>query len=162
VTLVAYSALDALFLTPGAADGPSDRTTSTTSATARAPALPPPNLDNGLIPRKFAGTWRGQFHQAGGPFSWATTITLKAGQSRGTIDVPSLGCSGTFIVVSYLARTRTLTLKPAVTDPSGDDTCFSLKHVKLSLDVVPPRLHLNWPDETKANGSYTGVFTRAG
>ena len=158
LALIAYSAADAIFLTPGSE---SPESGSTAGPDGRAPAPSPAALDNGLIPATFAGSWRGKLVPPGVDESWAATITLKPGLRRGTLVVPSLDCAGSLTVVSYLASTSTLTLKPAIEDASINDDCFSAKNVKLSLRPNSPSLRLTWPADKKADGDFTGVFFAA-
>jgi serine/threonine protein kinase len=162
LALIAYSAIDTLFLAPSSDPDPAE---SRGSATAENPATErtssPANLDNGLVPDTFAGTWRGKLAPPGVDENWPATITLKAGARKGTLVVPGLDCSGPLTVVSYLASTSTLTLKPAIEDASIDDGCFSGKNVKLSLRPKSPSMHLSWPADKKTDGNFTGAFLPA-
>jgi serine/threonine protein kinase len=157
LALIAYSAVDEIFLAP-VSDSPESGTTTGGRTAARKPAPSPTSLDNGLIPAKFAGTWRGKLVPPGVDESWPATIILKPGLRRGTLVVPSLDCAGSLTVVSYLAGTSTLTLKPAIEDTSINDDCFSAKNVRLSLRPNSPSLRLTWTADKKADGNFTGVF----
>jgi hypothetical protein len=75
------------------------------------------------------------------------------------MQIPELGCTGPIVVAVYLPRTSTLTLKPAVTDPSLQDVCISTRNLKLSFFTTSSGLTLRWPVDSKL--SAYGVFKKS-
>jgi hypothetical protein len=72
------------------------------------------------IPSGFSGTWTGDVHQRGAlGLNFAAEIKLPGGGPAGTVDYPSLGCSGPLTPVS--ASNQKLVLQQGVV--SGQQTC---------------------------------------
>ncbi len=69
--------------------------------------LPRP-LPSARPPAALAGSWAGPIHQTNPVLTVSVRISLPGGSATGTIDYPSLGCSGTLAIVSVAQDRVTL------------------------------------------------------
>jgi predicted Ser/Thr protein kinase len=143
---------------PGSsASAPAGRTSPGAARPTASPA-PPQSAPAGLIPVRFAGTWRGTAEQPGGTVTqWAAILQLPAGSAAGTFTITTIPCYAT---VTVAAVTRTLLVLRESLGPGSAGTCAASGYIALERTGLD-RAAVRWQDASDQANTATGTFFRA-
>jgi hypothetical protein len=122
-----------------------------------ASSAPPQSAPAGVIPSRFAGTWRGTAQQPHGTVTrWTAILQLPAGSAGGTFTITTIPCYAT-VTVASVTRT-TLELRESL-GPGSAGTCAASGYIALQRTGLV-RAALRWQEAGDQANAATGTFFR--